>query len=57
MSIDTIVNSENEIKYITIDEEIVVITESCKTKTLNNQVEILKCIHTRLDQGRPLEIQ
>ena len=57
MSIDTIVNSEDEIKYITIDEEIVDITESCKTKALNNQVEILKCIHTRLDLGRPLEIQ
>ena len=54
MSIDTIVNSENEIKCMIIDEEIVDIIESCKTKDLNNQVEILKCIYTRLVQGRPL---
>ena len=57
MSTVTIVNSENEIKDIIIDKEIVDIIEHCKTKDLNNSVEILKYIQTRLVQGRPLEIE
>ena len=51
-----IVNSENEIKDIIIDKEIVDITEHCKTKALNDPVEILKYMQTRLVQGRPLGI-
>ena len=57
MPSDTIVNSENEIKDIIIDEEIVDIIEHCKTKDLNNPVEILKHFLTMLVQGRPLEIE
>ena len=57
MSTVTIVNSENEIKDIIIDKEIVDIIEHCKTKDLNNPVEILKYMQTRLVQGRPLEIE
>ena len=57
ISTDTILNSENKIKYIIIDKEIVDIIEHCKTKNLNNLVEILKYMQTRLVQGRPLEIE
>ena len=57
MSTVTIVNSENEIKDIIIDKEIVDIIEHCKTKDLNNPVEILKYMQARLVQGRPLEIE
>ena len=57
MSTDTILNSENKIKDITIDKEIVDIIEHCKTKDLNNPVEILKYMQTRLVQGKPLEIE
>ena len=57
MSADTILNSENKIKDIIIDEEIVDIVEHCKSKDLNNPVEILKYMQTRLVQGRPLEIE
>ena len=57
MSTDTILNSENKIKDIIIDKEIVDITEHCKTKDLNNPVEILKYMQTRLIQGRHLEIE
>ena len=39
MSADTILNSENKIKDIIIDEEIVDIVEHCKSKDLNNPVE------------------
>ena len=56
MSTDTILNSENKIKDIIIDKEIVDITEHCKTKDLNNPVESLKYMQTRLIQGRHLEI-
>ena len=56
-SINTILNSENKIKDIIIDNEIVDIIEHCKTKDLNNPVEILKYIQTKLVQGRPLEIE
>ena len=42
MSTNTILNSENKIKDIIIDKEIVGIIEHCKTKDLNNPVEILK---------------
>ena len=35
MSTDTIVNSENEIKDISIDEEIVDVIEHCEMKDLN----------------------
>ena len=57
MSADTILNSENKIKDIIIDKEIVDITEHCKTKDLNNPVEILTYMQTRLIQGRHLEIE
>ena len=57
MSTDTILNSENKIKDIIIDKEIVDIIEHCKTKDLNNPVEFLKYMQTRLVQGRPLEIE
>ena len=57
MSTDTILNSENKIKDIIIDKEIVDITEHCKTKDLNNPVEILTYMQTRLIQGRHLEIE
>ena len=57
ISTDTILNSENKIKYIIIDKEIVDIIEHCKTKGLDNLVEILKYMQTRLVQGRPLEIE
>ena len=57
MSTDITLNSENKIKDIIIDKEIVDIIEHCKTKDLNNPVEILKYIQTRLAQGRPLEIE
>ena len=57
MSTDTILNSENKIKDITIGREIVDIIEHCQTKDLNNPVEILKYMQTRLVQGRPLEIE
>ena len=57
MSTDTILNSENKIKDIIIDKEIVDIIEHCKTKDPNNPVEILKYMQTRLVQGRPLEIE
>ena len=57
ISTDTILNSENKIKYIIIDKEIVDIIEHCKTKNLNNLVEILKYMQTRLVQGRSLEIE
>ena len=57
MSTVTIVNSENEIKDIIIDKEILDIIERCKTKDLNNPVEILKYMQTRLVQGRSLEIE
>ena len=57
MSTDTILNSENKIKDIIIDKEIVDIIEHCKTKDTNNPVEILKYMQTRLVQGRPLEIE
>ena len=56
MSTDTILNSENKIKDI-IDKEILDIIEHCKTKDLNNPLEILKYMQTKLCQGRPLEIQ
>ena len=42
MSTETILNSENKIKDINTDNEIVDIIEHCKTKDLNNPVEILK---------------
>ena len=57
MSADTILNSENKIKDIIIDEEIVDIVEHCKSKDLNNPVEILKYMQTGLVQGRPSEIE
>ena len=57
MSTDTILNSENKIRDKIIDKEIVDITEHCKTKDLNNPVEILKYMQTRLVQGRLLEIE
>ena len=57
MSTDTILNSEHKIKDIIIDKEIVDITEHCKTKDLNNPVEILTYMQTRLIQGRHLEIE
>ena len=57
VSVDTILNSENKIKDIIIDNEIVDIIEHCKPKDLNNPVQILKYMHTRLVQGRHLEIK
>ena len=57
MSTDTILNLENKIKDILIVKEIVDIIEHCKTKDLNNPVEILKYIQTRLVQARLLEIE
>ena len=57
MSTDTILNSENNIKDIIIDKEIVDIIEHCKTKDLNHPVEILKYMQIRLVQGRPLDIE
>ena len=57
MSTDITLNSENKIKDIIIGKEIVDIIEHCKTKDLNNPVEILKYMQTRLVQGRPLEIE
>ena len=57
MSTDTFLNSEKKIKDINIDKKIVDIIEHCKTKDLNNPVEILKYMQTRLVQGRPLEIE
>ena len=57
MSTDITLNSENKIKDIIIGKEIVDIIEHCKTKDLNNPVENLKYIQTRLAQGRPLEIE
>ena len=57
MSTDTILNSENKIRDKIIDKEIVDIIEHCKTKDLNNPVEILKYMQTRLVQGRLLEIE
>ena len=57
MSTDTILNSENKIKDIIIHKKIIDITEHCKTKDLNNPVEILKYMQTRLIQGRHLEIE
>ena len=57
MSTDITLNSEKKIKDIIIGKEIVDIIEHCKTKDLNNPVEILKYIQTRLAQGRPLEIE
>ena len=56
-NMSTILNSENKIKDINIDKEIVDIIEHCKTKDLNNPVEVLKYMQTRLVQGRPLEIE
>ena len=52
-----ILNSENKIKDIIIDKEIVDIIEHRKTKDLNTPVEVLKYMQTRLVQGRPLEIE
>ena len=52
MSTDTILNSQNKIKDIIIDKEIVDIIEHCRTKELNNPVETL-----RLVQRRHLEIE
>ena len=49
--------STDTIEDIIIDKEIVDITEHCKTKDLNNPVEILKYMQTRLVQERPLEIE
>ena len=57
MSTDTILNSDNKIRDKIIDKEIVDIIEHCKTKDLNNPVEILKYMQTRLVQGRLLEIE
>ena len=57
MSTDTILNSENNIKDIIIDKEIVDIIEHCKTEDLNHPVEILKYMQTRLVQGKPLDIE
>ena len=57
MSTDITLNLENKIKDIIIGKEIVDIIEHCKTKDLNNPVENLKYIQTRLAQGRPLEIE
>ena len=57
MSTDITLNLENKIKDIIIDKEIVDIIEHCKTKDLNNPVEVLKYMQTRLVQGRPLEIE
>ena len=48
MSTDNSANLENKIKVIIIGEEIIDIIEDCKTKDLNNSVEILKYIQTRL---------
>ena len=49
--------STDTIEDIIIDKGIVDITEHCKTKDLNNRVEILKYMQTRLVQERPLEIE
>ena len=57
MSTVTIVNSENEIKDIIIDKEIVDIIEHCKTKDLNNPIEMLKYMQKRLLPGRPQKIE
>ena len=51
------VNSENEIKDIIIDKEIVDIIEHYKTKDLYNPEEILKYMRSKLVYGRTLEIE